>query len=575
MPSGKSKWYSATIRGVHADGTFDIEFADKRFGKEHDVKKASLRGASSASSSSDDDDDDDGDDSGSKKSSGSRRATKAKKADGKTHTHVGLKELKKLKSRFDGDGHGGHEWEDRIHIGSHVEITVGVQTGGLKQMDGEVCWVHRDGKFVVRTGEDVNGKGSGRLVHDGLSPGVVRLPGKQMGTAPMTSMELAQFGAGFALEMLAYSWFAFGALVEQFEGWSAHAQAGPEYLRDPLFMATQTKPACLLSAGKAALLPPRTVPSNATFMLVPGEDLIASRGWLAFLLVVNAAGLALFALACYRFALRKASVLQAGTLELTDVHAEMAFRRRMLQAQIVMVNASLLTLVCYGTFLNACRFYCIWGDGGAAGGEGGEDDVRAFRANPFETRHVYGTFGETVQALMSTVAFNSFRATFLFLVLEGGHTLVQRALLVVPAAGATAIIMAKAVAAVEVLHYVQRVRSEQRGGLLSMDYETDTAAANLFFSFWLNATIISCALMFKSHQMMGREHELRGGELETGALEAAMAGDFGKLAQVSKGSPPMSSPPQFTTPSFQSVCFTERVYVCCSILPAKPHGCVL
>jgi hypothetical protein len=276
--------------------------------------------------------------------------------------------------------------------------------------------------------------------------------------------------------------------------------------------------------------------------LVPTHAFAAARAWVQLTLVLGGVLLAMVAIAGGLLLWRKYKMLEDSRIDHHALRSNWKLRACLAALQLAYLTAACLSVVAYSMILSKLHFYCLWSDGESMvtdaslalppsysnpslppPGHGvAELNLASLwhQHDPFEARTHYPTLADAVQGVMGKTCFNIFRGLFFLLVLEGGGMdLFRRLLWVLPSTLAVSCIMAKIIAAMELLYYVHRkATGPENHGAYGMTYEQDMAVANFFFSFWFGALLVRSLLEIKRYDMVLLEQNGRRSRAEEGVF---------------------------------------------------------
>ncbi|GMF28615.1 unnamed protein product [Phytophthora lilii] len=173
----------------------------------------------------------------------------------------------------------------RLRIGTEVEMIVEGPCKEVSKLDGEVAWIHRDEKVAVRI------NGGNNDVFAEVCTHALMVDGKPAFTAPLSStwLELMGFYFNLVTELLVYTWFFFGLMVEMDEMLTLHGDTAPDLLQDPEHMGTMYLSQQVdWGLCQHSALHNGSASNSSAYLLVPSNVMATDRSWLMALLVAKA-----------------------------------------------------------------------------------------------------------------------------------------------------------------------------------------------------------------------------------------------------------------------------------------------
>lgn len=192
----------------------------------------------------------------------------------------------------------------RLRIGTEVEMVVEGPCKEVSKLDGEVAWIHRDEKVAVRI------NGGNNDVFAEVCTHALMVDGKPAFTAPLSStwLELMGYYFNLAAELLIYTWFFFGLMVELDEMLTLDEDTSNDLLQNQEHMTamyiSQQVDWGLCQNPNASSSDP------SAYLLIPSDVMATDRAWLMALLVSKATLTAICALLVLRCLRSKLSALQ-------------------------------------------------------------------------------------------------------------------------------------------------------------------------------------------------------------------------------------------------------------------------
>ncbi|KAF1790311.1 Tudor domain [Phytophthora cactorum] len=378
----------------------------------------------------------------------------------------------------------------RLRIGTEVEMIVEGPCKEVSKLDGEVAWIHRDEKVAVRI------NGGNNDVFAEVCTHALMVDGKPAFTAPLSStwLELMGYYLNLAAELVIYTWFFFGFMVEMDEMLTLHEEIAPDLLQSRL--GTLSTAQFIVSEASA-------------YLLIPSDVMATDRAWIMALLVSKAiltASCALLVLRCLR---SKLSALQDDFIDLKEYQQERVMRRHLSVAMGWALIVTFMTLVNYASLLNRFDFYCLLNNKTLS------FDELALSINPFA---IHSSYSNPVQLLISLAA----KTTSISF--EGGTNFIRRVAFLLPSMAVTALLCAVGGAALHTFYYVQKTEmlSVQT---LEMSTNTDLSVLLLVLSLWFIYCVYSLGLQ--------QDDSLRldWSDSEQDVLDLAERGEFGLQAQ--------------------------------------------
>ncbi|KAG3120337.1 hypothetical protein PI124_g1524 [Phytophthora idaei] len=411
----------------------------------------------------------------------------------------------------------------RLRIGTEVEMIVEGPCKEVSKLDGEVAWIHRDEKVAVRI------NGGNNDVFAEVCTHALMVDGKPAFTAPLSStwLELMGYYLNLAAELVIYTWFFFGFMVEMDEMLTLHEEIAPDLLQSREHMtamyATQQ-----VDWGLCQLHNSSSSEASA-YLLIPSDVMETDRAWLMALLVSKAiltASCALLVLRCLR---SKLSALQDDFIDLKEYQQERVMRRHLSVAMGWALIVTFMTLVNYASLLNRFDFYCLLNNKTLS------FDELALSINPFA---IHSSYSNPVQLLISLAAkttFNLFRGVTFHLLLfafpTSGTNFIRRVAFLLPSMAVTALLCAVGGAALHTFYYVQKTEM-LRVQTLEMSTNTDLSVLLLVLSLWFIYCVYSlgAAAGRFSETRLERQRTSRD-EISEDVLDLAERGEFGLQAQ--------------------------------------------
>ncbi|KAF1779141.1 Tudor domain [Phytophthora cactorum] len=372
----------------------------------------------------------------------------------------------------------------RLRIGTEVEMIVEGPCKEVSKLDGEVAWIHRDEKVAVR----ING-GNNDVFAEVI-----------YGPLSSTWLELMGYYLNLAAELVIYTWFFFGFMVEMDEMLTLHEEIAPDLLQSREHMtamyATQQ-----VDWGLCQLHNSSSSEASA-YLLIPSDAILI-------------ASCALLVLRCLR---SKLSALQDDFIDLKEYQQERVMRRHLSVAMGWALIVTFMTLVNYASLLNRFDFYCLLNN----------------KTLSFDEL----AYSNPVQLLISLAAkttFNLFRGVTFHLLLfafpTSGTNFIRRVAFLLPSMAVTALLCAVGGAALHTFYYVQKTEmlSVQT---LEMSTNTDLSVLLLVLSLWFIYCVYSlgAAAGRFSETRLERQRTSRD-EISEDVLDLAERGEFGLQAQ--------------------------------------------
>ncbi|KAH7485693.1 uncharacterized protein KRP23_4737 [Phytophthora ramorum] len=414
----------------------------------------------------------------------------------------------------------------RLRIGTEVEMIIEGPCKEVSKLDGEVAWIHRDEKVAVRI------NGGNNDVFAEVCPHALMVDGKPAFTAPLSSTWLELLGYYFNLvaELLIYTWFFFGLMVEMDEMLTLHEDTSSDLLQNEEYMtAMYTSQQVNWGLCQHSALRNESSSNSSAYLLIPSNVLEADRAWLVTLLASKAVLTACCGILVLRCLRSKLSALQDDFIDLKEYQQERVMRRHLAVTMGWTLAVTFMTLVNYASLLNRFDFYCLLTDKTLS------FDELALSIDPFAIHSNYSNPVQLLTALAAKTTFNLFRGVTFHLVLfafpTSGTDFIRRVVFLLPSIVVTALLCAIGGAALHTFYYVQKTEM-LRDKTLEMSTHTDLSVVLLVLSLWFIYCVynLGAAAGRFSETRLERQRTSRD-EVSEDVLGLAERGEFGLQAQ--------------------------------------------